>query len=209
MRAVRTAVLAGVLVCASACGEPDFQSWAESSVHGGWQSVFTGHGSTGVDSAGTLIVSPTPPSGSDTHAALIVSTADYTTVDITVRVRTTAQLRSGQPNPWEVGWVLWHYADPTHFYYVTLKPNGWEVGKEDPAYPGNQRFLATGARGFTVGEWHEVHVKQSGTTITVSADGTELGTVTDTDTPYRRGKVGLYTEDATVQFRPTSLCCPD
>lgn len=80
---------------------------------------------------------------------------------------TTAQLRNkdntpptpnnpdSKPNPWEVGWLLWCFSpDPTHpydpsptsnsnfrFYALTLKPNGWEVSKQDPAYPGGQRFL--------------------------------------------------------------------
>lgn len=80
---------------------------------------------------------------------------------------TTAQLRSpdntpptkdnpdSRPNPWEVGWLLWCFSpDPTHpydpsptsnsnfrFYALCLKANGWEVSKQDPAYPGGQRFL--------------------------------------------------------------------
>ena len=85
---------------------------------------------------------------------------------------TTAQLRSpdntpptpqnpdSKPNPWEVGWLLWCFSpDPTHpydpsptsnsnfrFYALTLKPNGWEVSKQDPAYPGGQRFLKSNAQ---------------------------------------------------------------
>lgn len=80
---------------------------------------------------------------------------------------TTAQLRNkdntpptkdnptSEPNPWEVGWLLWCFSpDPTHpydpsptsnsnfrFYALTLKPNGWEVSKQDPSYKGGQRFL--------------------------------------------------------------------
>lgn len=60
-----------------------------------------------------------------------------------------------KPNPWEVGWLLWCFSpDPTHpydpsptsnsnfrFYALTLKPNGWEVSKQDPSYKGGQRFL--------------------------------------------------------------------
>lgn len=80
---------------------------------------------------------------------------------------TTAQLRNkdntpptkdnptSEPNPWEVGWLLWCFSpDPTHpydpsptsnsnfrFYALCLKPNGWEVSKQDPSYKGGQRFL--------------------------------------------------------------------
>ena len=80
---------------------------------------------------------------------------------------TTTQLRNkdntpptkdnpdSKPNPWEVGWLLWCFSpDPTHpydpsptsnsnfrFYALCLKPNGWEVSKQDPSYKGGQRFL--------------------------------------------------------------------
>jgi len=85
---------------------------------------------------------------------------------------TTAQLRSpdntpptpqnpdSKPNPWEVGWLLWCFSpDPTHpydpsptsnsnfrFYALCLKPNGWEVSKQDPGYKGGQRFLKSNTR---------------------------------------------------------------
>ena len=86
---------------------------------------------------------------------------------LSANIITTAQLRNkdntpptpqnpdSRPNPWEVGWLLWCFSpDPTHpydpsptsnsnfrFYALTLKPNGWEVSKQDPSYKGGQRFL--------------------------------------------------------------------
>jgi hypothetical protein len=86
---------------------------------------------------------------------------------LSANIVTTAQLRNkdntpptkdnpdSRPNPWEVGWLLWCFSpDPTHpydpsptsnsnfrFYALTLKPNGWEVSKQDPSYKGGQRFL--------------------------------------------------------------------
>ena len=90
---------------------------------------------------------------------------------LSANIVTTAQLRNkdntpptpnnpdSKPNPWEVGWLLWCFSpDPTHpydpsptsnsnfrFYALCLKPNGWEVSKQDPAYPGGQRFLKSNA----------------------------------------------------------------
>ena len=77
---------------------------------------------------------------------------------LSANIVTTAQLRS-RPNPWEVGWLLWCFSpDPTHpydpsptsnsnfrFYALCLKPNGWEVSKQDPSYKGGQRFLKSNA----------------------------------------------------------------
>jgi hypothetical protein len=43
-------------------------------------------------------------------------------------------------------------------------------------------------------------VEQRGPVLAVSADGKPLVTFTDTERPYREGRVGAYTEDATVKF---------
>ena len=90
---------------------------------------------------------------------------------LSANIVTTAQLRNkdntpptpqnpeSKPNPWEVGWLLWCFSpDPTHpydpsptsnsnfrFYALCLKPNGWEVSKQDPSYKGGQRFLKSNA----------------------------------------------------------------
>jgi hypothetical protein len=165
--------------------------------------IYTGYGHV-VESDGVITLSPRAArEPSVTHAALVATTAVAGAVfTTTIATRTTQQLRLPHPNPWEVGWVLWNYTDDEHFYYVALKPNGWEVGKEDPAYPGAQRFLVTGTKAFPLDRWHEVTIRQSGTTFVVVANGETLATFTDKERPYTGGHVGLYTEDATVEFRP-------
>jgi hypothetical protein len=102
--------------------------------------------------------------------------------------------------------VLWHYADNTRFYYFIPKPNGWELGKADSAYPGAQRFLATGSSPvFPVGEWYRVSIVQTGQTIQVSVNGIPVTTFTDTERPLTSGRVGLYSEDAEVYFDDVSV----
>ena len=106
---------------------------------------------------------PVPSSDPDTtrHNRLQV------VYSFSANIVTTKQLRNpdntpptkdnptSRPNPWEVGWLLWCFSpDPTHpydpsptsnsnfrFYALCLKPNGWEVSKQDPSYKGGQRFL--------------------------------------------------------------------
>src|SRR3989442_2904189 len=117
-------------------------SWVDGSTHGKWRDQFDGYGRVGVRTDGARVLSEIPkaPMGpSDTHAALVTSLRTFGNLDLILRMRTLRQLRWPGPNPWEVAWVLWHYTDSTHFYYLILKPNGWELGKEDPAYPDNQR----------------------------------------------------------------------
>lgn len=168
---------------------------------GGWKVVYTGYGEVACD-GGAVNLHPTPAAQKrDTHAALVVAEAGGSgTVGATVK--TTSQVRKGKPNPWEVGWFLFRYQDPSHFYAVVLKPNGWEISKQDPAYKGSQRFLASGdARKFPVGGSYKVTVEQKGPAqFTVSVDGEHLADVTDSERPYPSGSVALYTEDAAVTF---------
>jgi hypothetical protein len=142
----------------------------------------------------------------ETHAPLAISQQQFTDVHLSLDMETTQQLRTDSvPNSWEVGWVLWDYVDNTHFYYAALKPNGLEIGKADPAYPGAQRFLVTlETPTFAVGTTHHIDIRQThdaaSTSLTVSVDGGALASFTDTQRPYASGAVGLYTADARVAF---------
>jgi len=194
------AVLAGsIAAAATLLGGPGPASW---------ETVFTGYGTVAVAGSGpAMTVSLRPAvatSPAISHSALIVSAAFYPDLAVTLRVRTVRQLRvgrAGQPHPWEVGWVVWHYTSDQSFYALTLEPSGWELSKEAGGYPGGERFLASGLRpAFRVGVPHTVGIVQIGNRITVSADGQVLTHFTDTQDPYLTGAVGFYTEDAQAIF---------
>ena len=202
----RAVALGLVLLATAGIADVDgmwpYRPWADGEVHGQWTSVFHGYGRvTGTDRE--VVLEPaTAASAETTHGALVRTTASHHDPDFGITVRTEKQLRAGTPNPWEVGWVLWNYRDNDHFYAVALKPNGWEVSKQDPAYPGNQRFIATGEdRTFPIGRQYRVEVSHGGSGTTVAVDGRDLVTFTDADSPYRSGSIGLYTEDARVRFQ--------
>ncbi len=142
-------------------------------------------------------------SPNSTHAALVKTSNSYGDFNATFTYRTVSQLRTGSsPNPWEVGWVLFHYNDNTHFYYFLAKPTGWELGKEDPTYPGNQRFMVTGSTPFPVGSTYKINVVMTGATISVTVNGTPIVTYTDTQSPYLNGSLALYDEDSSVDYAP-------
>ena len=189
-------------------------AWSESSSYGGLEVLYTGFGSVNVVDDGhsrVLQLSPmVSTSSNETHAALVRTTAAYGDMDATVTMQTVHQLRTGSaPNTWEVGWVLWHMTDDNHFYSFVLKENGWELGKEDPAYPGAQRYLATSeAVHFDPFVPHVVHVVQRGNTVSVDVDGVHIVTATDSERPYAIGSFALYTEDATVWFDDVTLLLP-
>ena len=170
-----------------------------------WLTVFTGQGQVTGTAAGPITLSParaTRPS--QTHAALLVSARRYQNFTATLTVRTLRQLRrgtAGRPHPWEVGWVLWHLTSSRRFYALTLEAHGWVLSKQDPAYPGGERFLASGRTpAFPVGRPHQVRITQAGATITVRANGHLLTRFTDTKLPYLAGSLGLYCEDSLAQF---------
>lgn len=179
-----------------------------SALPSGWLTAFNGYGSTSVAGTGAaLAVSVAPEraaAASTSHAALVVTARSYGDLALTLRLRTDQQLRTGpagHPNPWEVAWVLWHYTSDDRFYALTLEPTGWELSKQDPSYPGGERFLASGlAPRFPPGTTYTVGVTQVGNQITVSADGRLLARYTDRSDPYTGGAVGLYTEDARATF---------
>ncbi|MGW2232810.1 calcium-binding protein [Streptomyces sp. NPDC001759] len=204
--ALALGLAAVVAITVSRCqgdGSPPPRPWVDGTTHGRWLSVFNGMGRNVGDDSSLSLSPMTAEDPGTTHAGLVVTTASYTDVTYEARMRTVKQLRSPRPNPWEVPWLVWAYTDPEHFYYITLKPNGWELGKRDPAYPGGQRFLATGRTPYPVGRWYDVTVEQRAAvlSVSVSVGGKPLVTFTDTERPYNRGRVGAYTEDATVKFQ--------
>lgn len=185
------------------------QTWRDGEEHGRWAVEFTGYGKASGHDDEVLLEPRSAPSEDVTHGGLVRTVEAYQDADFEITVRTEAQVRDGEPNVWEVGWVLWNYNDNDRFYAVALKPNGWEISKQDPAYPGKQRFIASGDdRTFPVGQDYRVRVEQDWPRMTVSVDGQELATVTDDERPYRGGSIGLYTEDARVRFTDLAILGP-
>lgn len=175
-----------------------------------WRLAYNGYGHAWSNTQRGIIRITLQParaaSRGETHAALVLSRDTWDDLVAEVQLRTSRQLRWPHPNPWEVGWILWHYTSDQRFYYIALKPNGWELGKADPGYPGDQRFLATATSPvFPPGRWYTVRVQQRGNSIEVDVDGRRLVRFTDSQDPYRSGRVGLYTEDASVTFQPVTV----
>ncbi len=183
---------------------------------GDWKVVFAGYGAVQSYAKNSKRLALTPRAVSDasaTSASLAVSTESFADkrVRINTRLVTTEQLRlNDAPNPWEVPWLVWDYQDNEHFYYAVAKPNGWELGKRDPAYPGGQRFLATGSDiAVQIGDAATLNVVRvdlgDKTRIKLKIDGALVANFIDDERPYSEGSVGAYTEDAAVEFKRTAV----
>lgn len=197
-------------VAVAACVTSGAVTWsgANQSGRARWYSIFNGYGRTSVTGTGaqlTIMLAPGRARTShDTHAALVITKSWYQDFVAVTHVRTVRQLRrgaAGQPNPWEVGWVVWHYTSNRHFYALTLEATGWVLSKQDPAYRGGERFLVSGKfPRFRIGVTHSVGIVQIGNQITISADGHRLTQYTDTQRPYLSGGFGVYSEDSLARF---------
>lgn len=176
--------------------------WQEGETYGQWHLAFDGHGKVTGDDSTVTMYPKAAQYESVTHACLVHTERKFgDKVDFEITVETEKQIREGEPNPWEVGWVLWSYENNNRFYALALKPNGWELSKQDSAYPGAQRFLASGDEPtFPLNQEHKVHVIHEGNTMRFFANGQQLGEFTDHERPYIGGSIGLYTEDARVTF---------
>jgi hypothetical protein len=185
--------------------------WPEGASCAGYRLAYSGFGVASARQQGgskswVVRLRPAPATSPEvTHASLALRLGAVQDGSVLTTLRTVEQLRRPAPNPWETGWLLWRYSDDAHFYAVALKPNGWEISKQDPGYPGNQRFLATGSDPrYPVGRSYRVGVEMRGNAMTVVLPGRTVS-LTDNERPYLSGQVGLYTEDADVEFRETSV----
>ena len=145
-------------------GAPVGKRWVDATAFGAWYSLHDGFGRTQVESTarGPVLTLTTraPASPDTTFSSLVHTRRAFEDVDFSLSLRTVAQLRRPTPNPWEVAWVLWRYTDNEHFYSFIVKPNGFELAKQDKAYRGSQRFLAVSySRLFPTGAAYRVRVR--------------------------------------------------
>ncbi len=193
---------------------PNGVCFNEGQAFGSWVSVFNGFGCNSVEKFARENVlsqrTKSPVSRAETHGSLVIGPNFSSPFRLQASMMTALQLRKGSPaNPWEVGWIIWNYADRRHFYYFVLKPNGWELGKEDPAYPGGQRFLATGSRPvFPIGRWNKITISQYFNSVSVQVNGELIASVSDAQFPYIAGNIGLYCEDSQADFHSISVSRP-
>ena len=80
----------------------------------------------------------------------------------------------------------------SHFYALTLEARGWVLSKQDPAYRGDERFLASGRTpGFPVGLARtRCRSPRWATGDDHAPDGHLLTRFTDTQRPYLTGALG-------------------
>lgn len=190
----------------------------QTSPNGKWFNKYNGFGASGTVTTTSLAATEnntvfyeepkTSIHPNETHAALTLTTQTYEDVEMYLKVKTNKQLReNSMPNPWEVAWIIWRYQDEWHHYYFIFKPNGIELGKKQNENQAEEQiFLYTANEPkLKIDEWNTWYIKMSGNHIEIwlkMADGTIQRVVNYQDNApiTGPGNIGLYTEDAHVQF---------
>lgn len=198
--------------------------WREGSTYNNWTLEYNGYGSVGLQAESTgnrfIFQKPRPSTRiGETHASLALSKREFKYPFVNLKSRVVKQLRTPKPNAWETAWVIWNYKHDHRFYYFALKTNGWELGKVDNAkinpngpeclwpeyknckYNGAQRYLSTGSfPKVKIGKWEDIKVDQENNSFVVYVNNKKVVSFTDNIRPYYSGKIGLYNEDAHVNF---------
>jgi len=168
---------------------------------------YTGFGKTQVMTYGgrpcLLLVTKPSTRPDETHANLVLLPWFSGGVDLSCNMTTLRQLRRNSPaQPHEAAWIIWNYVDDAHFYYLILKENGAELGKEDPAYSGNQRFIPIyDTANYNIGTTYSIHIQQFRNHIQIWVDGRQIADFTDSERPIESGRVAAYCEDSKVIFQ--------
>ena len=199
-------------------GPPYIITDNQTSPNGKWFNKYNGFGASGTVTITSLAAKDnntlfyeepkTSIRPNETHAALTLTTQTYEDVEMYLKVKTNNQLReNSMPNPWEVAWIVWRYQDDWHHYYFIFKPNGIELGKKQNENQAEEQiFLYTANEPkLKIDEWNTWYIKMSGNHIEIwlkMVDGTIQRVVNYHDNApiTGPGNIGLYTEDAHVQF---------
>lgn len=185
--------------------------------HRRWRVMYDGYGTVNGSLSRVYMNPAAPESLSQTHAALVVNDqVNEGDLDFVVTVKTLKQTRKNDPpNGWECAWVMWDWTAEDSFYAVALKPNGWEISKQDSTYDGNQRYIGSNTTPtFDIGVPYRIWVKRvAGETYVrwavedpsqpdgIPATGWNyLWHFTDEERPLNKGQIAFYVEDAEVEF---------
>lgn len=165
-----------------------------------WTTLYDGYGSVNWTEKGVDFRPKKATSSGTTHAVMILQNRKRGTRDFSLNIKasTISQLRD-IPNAWECFWFVFNYKKTEDGYkkanYITLKPNGVELGTMDADV--GQKFLYTsGAPNLQFGKLYDFKLVKKGKELTFSIDGKVIFKKTFADLYDHAGTFGLYSEDA-------------
>lgn len=171
-----------------------------------WKTEYDGQGQVKFEARGLRLRPQAALLPTETHAALVLSRAakDTRYFEVEVRFTNVASLRTVNPQPWEVFWLLFNYqpqGNEKETNYIVLKTNGVEIGRAFGKL--GQKILRTWEFPRTsFGTSQKLKVRRMGTRILIEVnDNAKLvyDFSQDEEQPLNQsGTIGLYSEDAEV-----------
>lgn len=170
-----------------------------------WKTEYDGYGQV-VYQPEPQMISMAPQAArnpASTHASLVLSKFDLDSdnFDLLVEYKNVVALREENPNPWEVFWLFFNYvpgvAGNKTTNYVMAKPNGFELGTASQLV--DQVFVRTSEEAkASFNEWHTMRVQMQDGIGKFYFNEKFVFDAASSALYTAKGKLGLYTEDASV-----------
>lgn len=178
--------------------------------HKNWKTEYTGYGKV-VYRKNMIFMAPKEARiPQSTHASLVLSNFDIVSenFDLVVDYKNDNSLRKQNPNPWEVFWLFFNYVPGANNVktanYVVAKPNGIEMGRV--AGLTDQAFIKTAeSPKANFDEWHRLRVHKIDGTLKIYFNEEFVFDVPANQIFTAPGKIGLYSEDASVVVKRVCL----
>ena len=145
-----------------------------------------------------------------TLSTLVLSKFDIVSdnFEIIVDYKNLAALRKHNPNPWEVFWLLFNYVpgagDVKTANYVVAKTNGIEMGRAAKII--DQTYIKTADYPkATFDEWHRLRVHKIDDALKIYFNDEFVFAIPVNQLFTAPGKIGLYSEDASVVVKRVCL----
>ena len=175
-----------------------------------WKTEYSGYGKVIYQDNKIFMAPKEARIPQNTHASLVLSKFKVLSdnFEIVVDYKNVTSLRKVKPNTWEVFWLFFNYvpgADNVKTAnYVVAKPNGIELGRA--AKLTEQAFIKTAEEPrATFNEWHRLKVHKAGGALKVYFDEVFVFETSEDQLFTAHGKIGLYTEDASVVIKRVCL----
>ena len=177
-----------------------------------WKTEYDGYGQV-VYQPEPQMISMAPQAArnpASTHASLVLSKFDIDSdnFDLLVEYKNVAALREENPNPWEVFWLFFNYVPAVEGQkttnYVLAKPNGFELGRASQSV--DQVFVKTSEEvKASFNEWHTTRVQMQDGVGKFYFNEKYVFDAASSALYTAKGKIGLYTEDASVIVKKVCL----
>lgn len=152
------------------------------------------------ESAGNKTLTLSSIQGQDSASLMLGKTIQSNDFTYSGTINSLTQL-SATPQSWETEWTVLNYTDQAHFYYLSLREDGWTFAKRNGDV-NNPQILATGTETFSKNQPKNFEITRENTrSFILRVNGKLLGMIGDVDGNHLTGgRIGLYTYNSAANI---------